>query len=129
MPDPSAAVIGTGSEPPPPTGPAQWVRAFTFLNPPTVSAPAIVVGFPTILMGYAVFESTGTAPASLFFLDGVGLNGELLFEVTLLANESVRDWFGPQGLECRGGVTVQGLTGSVKGSVFALVPAAAAVPL
>jgi hypothetical protein len=70
------------------------------------------------LVGYALVEATGTASAEVDFYDGANINGTLFLPITFAPNESVRDWFGPAGIQFTDGLWAQAAAGSVRGVVF-----------
>lgn len=81
-----------------------------------------------IVFGYAVEESTGAAIARIVLSEGAPSASFPAIPITLAANESVRDWFGPQGLHFRNGITVTVTAGAVDGSVFVVDPMVDWVP-
>jgi hypothetical protein len=70
-----------------------------------------------ILYGYALQESTGAAGAQVNLIDGTDTSGLIAVPVALSAGQSVRDWFGPQGVHFRSSLLPQ-VTGSVIGTLF-----------
>lgn len=66
------------------------------------------------LLGFAVRETAGAA-ARFRLRNGGDANGQILVPVALLANESSRDWYGPQGLECSRGLFLEALAGAFEG--------------
>lgn len=70
------------------------------------------------LVGYALKETTGIATAELDLLDGTNVDGDLLAPITLAANQSVRDWFGPAGVSFGIGLYAQLVSGSITGTVW-----------
>lgn len=88
-----------------------------------ISVPATVAGTlfangPIRLMGWALKESTGAAAAAFELYDGNDATGQSLAPVTLVANESIRDWFGAAGVLCERGVFLNVTAGSVRGTLF-----------
>ena len=73
---------------------------------------------PARLMGWALRETTGAAGASCDLYDGNDVTGGIMVPFTFLANESVRDWLGPNGVLITRGAFLNVLTGSVKGALF-----------
>jgi DNA uptake protein ComE-like DNA-binding protein len=68
------------------------------------------------LMGFSARETTGTASAFFRLRAGTG-TGTILATVSLAANESVRDWFAPNGIQATGGVYYELVSGAVAGGV------------
>jgi len=65
------------------------------------------------LMGWAAYETTGAAVASLIIVEGAtGAGGTALIPVTLAANESRADWYGPGGIACASGLSIDYLAGT-----------------
>ncbi len=77
-----------------------------------------VANTPTAVMGYALRETSGVAPAVLVLRDGSDANGDTLIPITLAAGESVRDWFGPAGVNVSAGVFADLVSGAIDGTVF-----------
>lgn len=65
----------------------------------------------------AVKESTGAALAEVDLYDGSNATGILIEPVTLIANESARDWFMPGGVEFDNGLFVNVTSGTVSASI------------
>lgn len=88
-----------------------------------ISVPATVAGAtfatgPVRLMGWALKESTGAAAAAFELYDGTDTTAQSLAPVTLVANESIRDWFGTHGIICERGLFINVTAGSVRGTLF-----------
>lgn len=66
--------------------------------------------------GFALRETAGAA-AVVRIRDGGVITGDILDTVSLLANESAREWYGPQGIKGRSGLYVEIVSGTVEGSV------------
>ncbi len=67
--------------------------------------------------GFSVKETSGTATASLILYDNASAaSGPILDEITLLANESAREFYEP-GITARAGIYVSVVSGAVAGSV------------
>jgi DNA uptake protein ComE-like DNA-binding protein len=71
----------------------------------------------TTLMGFSVREAAGTPAAAAMRLRAGTATGTILATVTLSAGESVRDWFGPSGIQAAGGVYLELLSGTITGGV------------
>lgn len=67
-------------------------------------------------LGFMLADTAGNG-ATLRFRDG-GPEGQILGTVTLAAGESVRDFFGPQGIGCTLGVYLEIVSGQIDGAVF-----------
>ncbi len=72
---------------------------------------------PNTLHGFALRETTGAARAVIELRAGESDDGALVAAITLAAGESVRDWFGPNGIAVSGLRLVR-VSGSADGSVF-----------
>lgn len=92
------------------SGPVQYLTV-----PATGVTEKLMTG-GAILMGFALAESTGAAAATVNITDG----GNLVVPIALAAGATTREWFGPQGIECRSDITITVVAGSVAGAVFAL---------
>jgi hypothetical protein len=82
-----------------------------------VALPQTVGGY-AILLGYSIYESTGSASATLLIYSGTDTKGTLAIPITLGASQSTEDWFGPQGLHMPAGIFPTVTAGTVKGSLF-----------
>lgn len=99
-----------------------------FRNPP-LRAAAFPISFPAtavdvqlatgdfVLTWVTFTESTGGATAVLQLIDGTDNNGQLVAQVNLNANESIRDPLGSRGIYCSRGVRVHVVSGTVLGAV------------
>ena len=67
------------------------------------------------LGGFSVAETTGAAPAKVYFRDGAA--GTIIAVITLVANESIRGNLG-EGIEYYNGLHLDVVSGSVEGSVW-----------
>lgn len=86
----------------------------------TPVAPADATGR---LIGYAVRETTGTASAQVRFRSGTTVAGTPLGSgVTLAANESVREWFAPNGINVPTAVFLERVSGSTEVTVYWAAP-------
>lgn len=74
---------------------------------------------PTALYGFSIRETTGSAAAVVEILNGE--TGAMVASVSLLAGESVRDWFGPIGIGASAGLYLSRVSGTTKVSVYANV--------
>lgn len=82
------------------------------------AAVAAVAGLR--LMGFACRESAATAAAATFrIMHGATVaGGTVLVPVELAANESTRDWFGPEGIACASGLSIDVIAGTVDVELF-----------
>lgn len=76
-----------------------------------------ITGSTGVLMGFSAKETSGTTSAH-FRLRVDTAVGTILATVSLLPNESVRDWYGPAGVTATGGVYFELVSGAVAGGVF-----------
>lgn len=83
-----------------------------------VGASGIVLAGPGVLRGYSLRETTGTAPAVFRIHGGLDAFAPVIAVVSLVAGESVRDWFGESGVRTRNGLYFELVTGTVEGSVW-----------
>ena len=95
--------------------PAEQITAIAV--PATTTNRLFALG-PVQLMGWALVETTGAAVAAAELYDGNDATGQSLLPVTFQANESVRDWFGTQGILCQRGLYLNVTAGSVRGTLF-----------
>lgn len=70
------------------------------------------------LFGWALQESTGIAEAVVTLYNGTDTTGLVTAVITLEPNQSVRDWFGPQGVHMNVGLWSVITSGTVVGSLF-----------
>ena len=98
------AEFGPGLVVPQPLGPA--------------AVGGLVVGPGAFLFGWALAEATGAAPAVLTIFDGDSAAGHAAVPINLSAGQTIRDWFGPQGVWMRRGVFVAITVGQVSGSLW-----------
>lgn len=68
------------------------------------------------LVGYSFREDAG-ATASFVLRNGTGAGDTPLAYVTLAPNESVRDWFGPDGKIAAAGIYLDRISGTIVGQV------------
>lgn len=72
---------------------------------------------PTSLVGFAL-RNPGAVAATLLLRDGFDATGDVIVPVTLQPGESVRDWFGPAGVNLSIGLFADLTAGAVDGAVF-----------
>lgn len=75
---------------------------------PTTSAGSLV--------GFALRNTSTVVAATVVLRDGVA--GDIVIPLELAPGESVRDWFGPGGLNLSQGLAVDVAAGAVDGTVF-----------
>lgn len=83
------------------------------------SSQAVVAASATRDVGYFGFslrETAGSAAVVRIRAAGV-ITGDILDTVSLLGNESAREWYGPQGIKSRAGLYVEIVSGTVEGSI------------
>lgn len=85
---------------------------------PAVTVSGLVFGAHCRLFGWDLVESTGSASAELDVWDSIDGTGFAFWPITFTPGQSVRDWFGPQGLDVYIGLWSQAVSGSVRGSLF-----------
>jgi len=68
------------------------------------------------LLGWAINETSGVAPATVALRDGT-VEGDVVITITLAPGESTRDWFGPGGISLTQGLYIDA-AGAAAGSVF-----------
>ncbi len=80
---------------------------------------------PGALVGYAIRnrDTVSAVTVSVLFHDGHDENADVILTVTLAPGESVRDWFGPGGINLSTGLFITyvddlGNPGDIDGSVF-----------
>lgn len=98
------------------------------VTPVTGTTANVIVFQPTTgglrLTGFSITETAGaTANARLIAATAGAASDPDLFDVKLLANESAREWFGPEGIDISAGLFLQRVAGNTKITVFTkLVP-------
>lgn len=67
------------------------------------------------LKGFSARESAGTAAAATFQIvnGATGAAAGKVFVVELTANESRSEWFGPEGIDCASGISIDWIAGAV----------------
>lgn len=78
-----------------------------------------VFGGRVVVYGFAVKETTGAAPAEVQLWNQSPQGGGFdAVPITLSANESRSEWYGPHGIEFNQGLNAVLASGAVVGSVF-----------
>lgn len=80
-------------------------------------ASGAVTGVDGRLMGFSVREAAATPAKASMRLRAGGAAGAILATVTLAPEESIRDWFGPNGITATGGVYYELVSGTITGGV------------
>lgn len=71
------------------------------------------------LVGFAARESASTAAVATFIiLHGTAADGTAVIPVELKADESTREWFGPEGIAVPNGVSIDWIAGTVDVHLF-----------
>lgn len=72
------------------------------------------------LVGFACREMAGTAAVAAFIIvhGATGAGGTAVVPVELAANESRSEWFGPEGIACPNGISIDWLAGAVDVHLF-----------
>lgn len=65
------------------------------------------------LLGFSSQEATAAAGAAFYLRNGTSNAGALLYAVTLGANESRGEWFGPDGIAAASGIWLERTDGNV----------------
>lgn len=78
----------------------------------------VLVQFGIDLVGWSLANTSSSVAANINILDGGDTTGEIVFPITLAANESIRDWFPEKGVWFNVGLTVNVTAGNVQGTVF-----------
>lgn len=86
---------------------------FTPLTSGTTSGQGLSAATNLILMGFSSIETAG-ATAQFILNHGTSNAGPIISWVSLSANQSTREWYGPQGKNVPNGVYVQKVSGSTQ---------------
>jgi hypothetical protein len=72
------------------------------------------------LMGYSAKESAGTPAAATFSIvhGATGAAGTSVVHQNFAASGSNSEWFGPDGIACPNGISIDWLTGAVDVNIF-----------
>jgi hypothetical protein len=90
---------------------ARPVAVSSSKNRPTRSAAALV--------GFSFRETTGLANALVYLREGENVTGDIIAVISLAPGESVRDWFGPGGINVGDrGLYVDVASGAIDGAVY-----------
>jgi hypothetical protein len=74
-----------------------------------------------VIGGWTFRETTGAAPADMQLIDGSSNTGVIIAEITLSPGQSIRDVTGYLAVVCLRGIWVQVNSGTVRGSVWAML--------
>lgn len=72
---------------------------------------------PSSLVGFALRNTSAVVSAEVLLRDG-DADGDIVIPLTLAPSESVRDWFGPGGINLTHGLYVDVSAGAIDGAVF-----------
>jgi len=72
---------------------------------------------PGTYLGFAIRETAGAVATIRVYDNASAASGTLLDTIELSANESAREYYGPDGLWFKSGVYVKIVAGTVEGSV------------
>jgi hypothetical protein len=81
-----------------------------------------VLGPGSLLMGWALLETTGVASATAEIWDGQDATGQLLVPISLTAGQSTRDWLAGDGVLSQSGLFLNVVSGTVRGVVWVRLP-------
>lgn len=84
---------------------------------PTTTVSQLIAAGRCWLAGWSLRETTGAAPAQVEFTSG----GSPVGESSMLANGSDTHWLGDHGIGVHGDVTLNVVSGSVRGAVYVAV--------
>jgi len=97
--------------------PSTWQAALADVNDAVAAnvEPAVVAAAGLRLVGWSARESDGTPAVATFrIMNGITVvEGTLLVPVELSANESAREWYGPEGIDASGGITIDHIAGTI----------------
>lgn len=87
--------------------------------PAGTSDIAVVTGYVT-LYGFAIREKAGTpAAAAVTIRDALTAGtGKIIVPINLLASESAREWYGPQGIPFSTGIFWDMESGTIEGTLY-----------
>ena len=74
------------------------------------------------VLGWSIREYTGTADATFELYDGQDDTGDLLATISLVNNESTRDYLTEPWLPAEAGVHLRMISGEIVGSLWLVVP-------
>lgn len=97
--------------------PLEWWAPVS-LPIPVTAANIALVGRELRLYGWSFLETTGAGPATVQLLDGAGIGGTDVVDISLSAGQSTRDWLGAPGIRLQTGLFLRVVTGSVQGSIW-----------
>lgn len=90
----------------------------------TADVQGIAAAANTRLVGWSITEDAATAAAAEVILrHGTLVSDPIIAQVNLAANESIRDWFGPDGIGVANGVFVDRVSGTTALTLFTKVVA------
>lgn len=86
---------------------------FTSLTSGITSTQGLAAATNLVLMGFSCIETAGSV-AQFILNHGTSNSGPIISWVSLSANESSREWYGPQGKAVPNGVYVQRVSGTTQ---------------
>ena len=90
----------------------------------TVDVQGIAATANLRLVGFSMTEDAATAAAAeLSLRHGTLVTDPEIFGITLAANESMRDWFSPDGIAVANGIFIDRVSGTTKMTLFTKVVA------
>jgi len=91
----------------------------TYQIPAGTADVAVVTGY-ALLMGFAIREKAGTpAVAAVTIRDATSAGtGRIVVPINLLASESAREWYGPQGIPFTNGIFWDMESGTIEGVLY-----------
>lgn len=84
------------------------------------AASRLLIRGRCLLKGWAVRETAGVTNARLALRDGTTASGRRIVPISLLANESTRDWLSEEGIAFEQGVFFELVAGTIEGSVWVI---------
>ena len=88
---------------------------------PTTTTDLVVISGRGVLLGWALRETSGAAPAAVTIRDGLAATGLVIAPINLAANESTRDWFSDWGIAFSSGIFIDVAAGTISGAIW-LIP-------
>ena len=81
---------------------------------------AVVAAAGLRLVGFAARESAAVAATATFIIvhGATGAGGTQVVPVELISNESTSAWFGPEGIACPNGISIDWIVGTVDVDLF-----------
>jgi|ERR1044072_3123782 len=83
----------------------------------TAASASLTTG-RNVIKGMTIREVAGTPAAARINIRDGSVSGPILLAINLVASESVRDWFAPDGIRVNTGIYLQVLAGTVEGAIY-----------